>query len=279
MPDSNKVIKDFGDEWDRFNFGDQEQLASLETQFEKYIAPLPSDYLSRRNLVIADFGAGTGRWSYFLQKYSSKLFVVEPSQKAIEVAKTKLGNNQNVIFLNQTIESSEIKTESLDLAISLGVLHHIGDTKKALNVIADKIKPGGLFLGYLYYALDNKPIWYRLLWRLSDLVRKLVARSPKLIKIVIAELIALFVYFPLSRISRLLRKGGISTANFPLHHYEDLSFYVMRNDALDRFGTSLEQRFTKKEIEEMLKEAGFQSVTFSDKEPFWTFSAIKRSSL
>jgi hypothetical protein len=77
----------------------------------------------------------------------------------------------------------------------------------------------------------------------------------------------------------LIRKGGISTANFPLHHYEDLSFYVMRNDALDRFGTSLEQRFTKKEIEEMLKEAGFQSVTFSDKEPFWTFSAIKRSSL
>ena len=144
-----KVISDFGDEWERFDFSDLQILKSLEEQFIKYIAPLPKDFLVKNNLVIADFGAGTGRWSYFLQKHASKLFVVEPSQKAFEVAKTKLGNNPNVMFLNQTIESSEIKTESLDLGISLGVLHHIGDTKKALNIIADKIKPGGLFLGYL----------------------------------------------------------------------------------------------------------------------------------
>jgi SAM-dependent methyltransferase len=272
-----KVISDFGDEWERFNFSDLQTLKSLEEQFEKYLAPLPKDFLARYSLVIADFGAGTGRWSYFLQKYAAKLFIVEPSQKAFEVAKAKLGNHQNVILLNQTIESSEIKNESLDLAVSLGVLHHIVDTKKALNSIADRIKPGGLFLGYLYYALDNKPSWYRILWRLSDLARKLIAHSPRLIKTIIAELIALFVYLPLSRFSRFLGKLGISTANFPLHHYEELSFYVMRNDSLDRFGTSLEKRFTKIEIEEMLKVAGFHSLKFSDEEPFWTFSAIKNS--
>ena len=51
----------------------------------------------------------------------------------------------------------------------------------------------------------------------------------------------------------------------------------MRNDALDRFGTTLEQRFTQTEIVQMLISAGFtqKSIRFSSEEPFWTFSANK----
>ena len=43
----------------------------------------------------------------------------------------------------------------------------------------------------------------------------------------------------------------------------------MRTDALDRFGTRLEQRFSKIEIELMLTEAGFTNICFSDHMPFW----------
>ena len=52
---------------------------------------------------------------------------------------------------------------------------------------------------------------------------------------------------------------------------------MLANDALDRFGTSLEQRFGKAEITEMLRLADFDISTlkFSDVEPFWTFSVKK----
>jgi len=52
---------------------------------------------------------------------------------------------------------------------------------------------------------------------------------------------------------------------------------MLQNDALDRFGTRLEQRFSKEEITEMLGNAGFDLSTlrFSDVEPFWTFSVKK----
>jgi hypothetical protein len=52
---------------------------------------------------------------------------------------------------------------------------------------------------------------------------------------------------------------------------------MLANDALDRFGTSLEQRFSKAEITEMLALAGFDISTlrFSETEPFWTFSVKK----
>jgi hypothetical protein len=54
------------------------------------------------------------------------------------------------------------------------------------------------------------------------------------------------------------------------------SFYVMRTDALDRFGTQLEQRFTKKQIETMMLQAGLERVVFSDAVPYWCAVGYKK---
>jgi len=43
----------------------------------------------------------------------------------------------------------------------------------------------------------------------------------------------------------------------------------MRTDALDRFGTRLEQRFTRDEIAHMMEAAGLVDIRFSEKMPFW----------
>lgn len=277
MSNANNVISDFGDEWERFNFLDENKLQSLKEQFERYTAPLPEELRKRGDLIIADFGAGTGRWSYFLKDFAKKIYVVEPAEKAFRVLTSRFGDDSKVVLLHESVESNQIPEKSLDLAVSLGVLHHIADTQGAIQKVAEKLKPGGSFLGYLYYALENKPLVYRALWRLSDSIRKVFSRLPKKFKLVLADFIALTIYLPLATVSHILEKFGISVDSVPLHHYKDLSFHVMRNDALDRFGTTLEIRFTKTEIEEMLINAGFikNSIVFSNQEPYWTFSCIR----
>ena len=55
----------------------------------------------------------------------------------------------------------------------------------------------------------------------------------------------------------------------PISSYKEASIYTMKTDALDRFGTKLEKRFTKKEILEMMNKSGLTNVKFSDKLPFW----------
>ncbi|TAG40829.1 MAG: class I SAM-dependent methyltransferase, partial [Cytophagia bacterium] len=55
----------------------------------------------------------------------------------------------------------------------------------------------------------------------------------------------------------------------PLQAYEDQSFYIIRNDSLDRFGTPLEQRFSKKEMQFMMEKAGLNEIVFSDIIPYW----------
>jgi hypothetical protein len=82
--------------------------------------------------------------------------------------------------------------------------------------------------------------------------------------------IAIMVYLPLARCAWLLDRCHYLPRNFPLSYYRKKPFYVMRTDALDRFGTRLEQRFTRKQIAEMLQDAGFERLTFSDRAPYHT---------
>ena len=94
MSNANNVISDFGDEWERFNFLDENKLQSLREQFDKYIAPLPEELRKRDDLIIADFGAGTGRWSHFLRDFAAKIYVVEPAEKAFKVLTSRLEMTQ-----------------------------------------------------------------------------------------------------------------------------------------------------------------------------------------
>ena len=56
-------------------------------------------------------------------------------------------------------------------------------------------------------------------------------------------------------------------SNWPLGAYRSLSFYTMRLDALDRFGTRLEQRSTRAQVEDMMAAAGLADIRFSEAEP------------
>ena len=80
---------------------------------------------------------------------------------------------------------------------------------------------------------------------------------------------------PLARASLLLHKIGVNTINIPLSDYKDKSFYQIRNDALDRFGTRLEQRFSKEEITKLLEVTGFERIKFSNSPPYWCAVAFK----
>ena len=66
-----------------------------------------------------------------------------------------------------------------------------------------------------------------------------------------------------------MEKIGFNVSNIPLNNYRNRSFYTMRTDALDRFGTKLEQRFSRDQIKAMMEKAGLERIRFSPVEPFW----------
>ena len=275
---NQNVIDGFGHEWAAFDYVETETAEALDAQFAAYCAPLDLGDFDPATSVAGDFGAGSGRWSSRLEPYFSLVYALEPSNGASQVLRKKFTGDPKIVVLQETVGANSIPAASLDLAMSLGVLHHIPDTALAIKDVSRSIKPGGVFLCYLYYNLENKPTYYKVIFKGVNFVRRVISVLPQPIRRLSATIIAALVYWPLARLSKVLSKLGRNTSNLPLHHYADMPFVMLANDALDRFGTSLEQRFSKVEITEMLRAADFDLTTlkFSDSEPFWTFVVNKK---
>ena len=262
-----KTVEGFGDEWSRF---DQTGMSDDDTKriFDGYFSVFPWLKLPR-NAVGFDLGCGSGRWAKLVSPRVGWLHCIDPSS-AIDVARQNLAKLVNCEFHRAGVNDIPLEDGSMDFGYSLGVLHHIPDTQDALSSCVLKLKPGAPFLLYLYYAFDNRPAWFRFLWQVSDWVRQIVSRMPYDLRFAMSQFIATLVYWPLARLAKLAENTGINIENFPLNLYRNCRFYVMRTDAMDRFGTRLEQRFTKLEIERMMELAGLEDITFSEEAPFWT---------
>ena len=274
------VIDGFGHEWAAFDYAETKTTEALDAQFVAYCTPLDLGQFDLATSVAGDFGAGSGRWSSRLAPYFSRVYALEPSDGASQVLRNKFVGNSKIVVLQETVGVNSIPVASLDLAMSLGVLHHIPDTALAIKDVSRSIKPGGVFLCYLYYNLENKPAYYKLIFKGVNIMRRIISASPQKVRLLSATVIAAVVYWPLARLSKVFSKIGRNTSNLPLHHYADMPFMMLANDALDRFGTSLEQRFSKAEITEMLCAGDFDLTTlkFSEIEPFWTFTVNKKIS-
>jgi ubiquinone/menaquinone biosynthesis C-methylase UbiE len=260
------VVADFGNEWHSF---DQSALSSDERQqhFDAYFAVFPWDSLPA-GAVGFDAGCGTGRWALLAARRVGQLHCVDPSS-AIEVARRNLAHQPNCVLHQASVADMPFADESMDFGYSLGVLHHIPSTERGIVDCVRKLKRGAPLLLYLYYAFDNQPAWFRGVWKVSDLARQVISRLPYGLKHFVSQVIATLVYWPLARAAKLAEKAGAGVHSWPLSVYRHRSFYSMRTDALDRFGTKLERRFSRAQIQKMMENAGLERVRFSPRAPFW----------
>ena len=168
---------------------------------------------------------------------------MDASAEALEVAKRMLAGFANVQFHHASVADIPLPDGSMDFGYSLGVLHHLPDTQSALNHCAQKLKPAAPFLLYLYYAFDNRPLWYRAL--LEGQRRRSSNDQPPTFRASAAhfrQLIALFYIGPSPGLARIFEKRSWAGLVAAIIFYRRSSFYIMRNDALDRFATKLGEK-------------------------------------
>lgn len=261
-----RTVQSFGDEWERF---DQVAIEGPEAQaiFDEYFAVFPWEDLPAAASGF-DMGCGSGRWARLAAPRVGHLHCIDPSS-ALQVARSALQGLDNVSFHQASVDAGALPDSSQDFGYSLGVLHHVPDTAAAIRSCVRMLKPGAPFLVYLYYRFDNRSRMYRMVWAASDGLRRFICRLPSSSKHMITDLLAMLAYLPLARIAGLAEKAGCDVSAWPLAYYRDHSWYTMRTDSRDRFGTPLEQRFTRAEIDAMMRAAGLTNVKFSERAPFW----------
>jgi hypothetical protein len=155
--------------------------------------------------------------------------------------------------------------------MSIGVLHHIPDTQKAMIDCVKKVKKGGYFYVYLYHNLEKRGKLFRAVFSISEGVRKVVCKFPPRLKRFSCDVLAITTYMPFVLTGRLFAAAGLkkAAAKIPLNDYQNKSFFIIRNDALDKYGTTLEQRFSEQEVITLMRNSGLDGIVVSPGGPYY----------
>ena len=165
----NKVVQSFGDEWLKFHDFSDDTIRDIAKEYFDIL----DDKIVNRNTYVLDIGCGTGRWTKFLTEKAGFIEAIDPSN-AIFAADKLLGNIENVRLSKASVDTIPFADATFDFVMSIGVLHHIPDTQQAMKDCVKKVKKGGYFYCYLYYNLETRGWWFKTLYWLSNLIRKIV---------------------------------------------------------------------------------------------------------
>jgi len=255
----------FGAEWQTYDT----LLPEHRQEFDRYFDLV--DIQGLKNARVADIGCGMGRWSYFLTDKVREIVLVDFSD-AIFVARKNLAGAANGIFIMADLQHLPLRDDCADFIFSLGVLHHLPipcfDAVRSLKRYAPRL------LIFLYYALDNRPAYFRALLGLVTLLRRAVCRIQNpVFRRLFSQAGVYGVYLPLIALGSAARLLGLSRF-VPLYEfYHDKGLRRIEQDVYDRFFTRIEQRVTRRDI--MLLRTDFSAVTLSEHIPYWHFLCVR----
>ena len=116
-----QVIKDFGDEWTQFNFESFDD-AKLKENFDQYFEIFPWHLLTK-DAVGFDMGCGSGRWAVFSAPRVGFLNCIDPSIKALNVAKDNLSEFKDKYFQRIIVYNLGMEIDQINyLKISFEIL-------------------------------------------------------------------------------------------------------------------------------------------------------------
>lgn len=270
-----RVVASFGAEWCRLVQTappSDEAAVPFDARFARFVwHALP------RQPVGADVGCGGGRWARLVAPQVGTLRGVDRSADALGVATRALADQHSVPFRHASVDELPFDKGTLDFAYSFGVLHDGPDKAAATSERVARPQPCAPLLCGLHFRFDNRPWWYSLARTCSAPVRFVVSCFTNWLRYLLSECIAAAVYRPLPRRAAIAERSGLSVDSLPLSFYRRRPYYVLRTDALDRFGTRLERRFTRSEIEAMARDAGLERIQLNDHAPFWCFVGFGRA--
>lgn len=116
------------------------------------------------NTKLLEVGCGTGQLSnYFAATTASHVYATD-----MTLASLKLGVNfakendiKGIKFIQMNLFHPCIRNESMDIVISIGVLHHTADARAAFLSIARLVKPGGHIIVGLYNRIGRLRMFLR----------------------------------------------------------------------------------------------------------------------
>ncbi len=95
-----------------------------------------------KDYIVADMGAGTGIFTDMIAPAVKKVYAVEPDGDMLSRAKENLAKYENIVYLQNPAEATQIPDKSVDL-ITVAQAFHWFDTEKFKEECRRILKPDG----------------------------------------------------------------------------------------------------------------------------------------
>jgi SAM-dependent methyltransferase len=247
-----RTADSFAYEWEQFG-GWRD---AWQRNFLEYMQPHDAGFFAER--LVLDVGTGSGRHSLQAARLGARVVAVDLG-RSIDVARRNLP--PDALTVQADAERLPFDPQSFDFVMSIGVLHHLPDTERALRAIVPFARSGGRVHVYLYWIPERAG--HRAVLRLVTAARRLTVRLPhRLLHALcypLSAVLFILVVLPHRALRRRPRGRRLSDA-MPLKTYADYPFGVLVNDQFDRFSAPLEHRYRRDEVETMLRRSGLEDV-------------------
>lgn len=145
----------FEDKWRFLNYG---KHSLLNPEHKEKVKNLILDYtgLAENWFIgkkVLDAGCGDGRLSYGLLQLGANVTSIDISEEGVEKTKvfcSDVANERHKTMVADLLQPLD-SIGNFDLIISFGVVHHSGDTRKAIENLYSVLLPGG-YLSFMVYG-------------------------------------------------------------------------------------------------------------------------------
>ena len=169
------------------------------------------DKLAGKNVL--EVGCGAGRFTELLLQGGANVHSIDLSE-AVEVNLENMGTATNYTVAQASVYEMPFPDSSFDIVICLGVVQHTPSSKKTIDALWRKVKPGGLLV------IDHYILRAGYFTTLTPIFRFFLKRMPpKQSRTAVESLVRFF--FP---IHWKLRNSGI--LNWLLHRVSPLIIYI-----------------------------------------------------
>lgn len=144
-------------------------MASYEHTLERTRSYLTS------HCSVLEVGCGTGSTALELASSTGKIVGTDVSSAMIGIARAKLNAPdapRNVSFEIAPLSAETLPTGSFDAVTAFNILHLVRDLDQALAAIADRVRPGGLFISKTVCLADSPFLLLRPVFGLMKLMGK-----------------------------------------------------------------------------------------------------------
>jgi len=143
------TVARFGASWNHFD----RRAGHYEEQFLGWVAPNePTDFAGK---VVLEGGCGKGRHSEIVAGWGARDVLAVDLSSAVDVAFENCRHLPNVHVVQADLLELPVPERSIDIAFSVGVLHHLESPQSGFASLARRVTPGGKVIAWVYGRENN----------------------------------------------------------------------------------------------------------------------------